>query len=204
MFSIIDPIFCLQKDVAYPGNDIIGSGGEQPDNWRRDDPSDCITLCKSVKGCTHFGWASPEHKWTRGRKRCYLKEGNNVTVGVKKENVVSAVLANCEGTWDMWSGLSLRDLNNRSFIIIQKLSKYCISETCIRTDLAYNGTEISRNVTISSFICRKNCLQTSNCLAFSWNDIEIEKQCILFSEITTVKDTKNVVSGLKHCGNFFI
>ena len=76
-----------------------GGCGKQPDDWRRDNPSDCISLCKSVEGCTHFGWVSPEKEWNAGRKRCCLKKGNvNVNVGEKSENVVSAVLALCEGT----------------------------------------------------------------------------------------------------------
>ena len=94
--SIIEPVACLQKDVGYPGNDINGKCEEQPDKWRREDPSDCITLCKSVKGCTYFGWISPEHEWNEGRKRCCLKTGT--PVAQKRWNVVSAVLSNCEGT----------------------------------------------------------------------------------------------------------
>ena len=79
---------------------------------------------------------------------------------------------------------------------------YCILETCIRADVAYGGTEISRNIASSALICRQSCLRASNCLAFSWNDIETEKQCVLFSQITSVKDTKDVLSGLRNCGNF--
>ena len=93
--STIEPVSCLQKDVDYPGNDINGKCGEQPEKWRREDPSDCIALCKSVEGCDHFTWVSTESEWNDGRKRCCLKKGNPVVQ--KSFNVVSAVVSNCEG-----------------------------------------------------------------------------------------------------------
>ena len=82
--------------MRYVGQDINGECDKQPDNCRREDPSDCISLCKSVEGCTHFGWTTPENDWEEGRKRCWLKKGNPAPE--KRENVISAALANCEGT----------------------------------------------------------------------------------------------------------
>ena len=96
MLSNIEPVSCLKKDEDYPGKDINGICGKQPDHWRREDPSDCITLCKSVEGCNHFAWISNESEWNDGRKRCCLKKGN--PVAQRSLNIVSAVLSNCEGT----------------------------------------------------------------------------------------------------------
>ena len=78
-----------------------------------------------------------------------------------------------------------------------------IPEYCMRLDVVYGGTEISRNSASSDLLCRKKCLQTPNCLAFSWNTDDIEKQCTLFSQIDEVREAQNFVSGLRHCGNSF-
>ena len=81
----------------FKGKDISidGTCGKQPDDWRREDPFDCISLCKSVEGCNHFSWISPEYDWNAGRKRCCLKKGTPVPE--KTGNLISAVLAYCEG-----------------------------------------------------------------------------------------------------------
>ena len=73
----------------------------------------------------------------------------------------------------------------------------------MRFDALYRGTEIFRNSTSSDLLCRKNCLQAPNCLAFTWNNDDIEKQCTLFSRIDEVREAQNFVSGLRHCGNSF-
>ena len=66
----------MVKDVSFGGNDLVGSGCHtQPSDWRRDNPEDCIKLCQSIPGCTHFDWVSLDYKWVEGRKRCCLKRG---------------------------------------------------------------------------------------------------------------------------------
>ena len=86
---------CLQDRVDYQGNDYSGDCSKQPNTWKKNNPVDCINLCQSVVGCTHFTWVSPENGWAEGRTRCCLKRSKNL-VTTKNDSFVSGVLANCE------------------------------------------------------------------------------------------------------------
>ena len=69
---------CLVKDIDFSPQMNAWGGKEcylQPNEWRRDEPKECIELCQNVPGCTHFTWVSPEHIWVGGRLRCCLKIG---------------------------------------------------------------------------------------------------------------------------------
>ena len=58
-------------------NDFIAKG------WKRDNPNDCIDLCRNTPTCTHFVWVSPENAWKAGIHLCVLKEGQFETKEVK-------------------------------------------------------------------------------------------------------------------------
>ena len=66
----------MLKDVDFYGDDLGGGGnscGNQPHEWKRDNPRECIELCRSTPGCTNFVWVPPDYWWEAGRKRCCLK-----------------------------------------------------------------------------------------------------------------------------------
>ena len=91
---------CLVKDVELSPQ-INSWGGKgchlQPNEWKRDEPKDCIELCQNVPGCTHFNWISPEHEWIPGRLRCCLKIGESRT-RKEKEGVTSGYASSSCGS----------------------------------------------------------------------------------------------------------
>ena len=96
LLFIISVPTCIQDRVNYAGNALYQGGcGMQPDSWNRESPKECINLCHSVEGCTHFTWISPESGWVEGRKRCCLKSAE-ILVPNNDDVVVSGVVANCE------------------------------------------------------------------------------------------------------------
>ena len=94
---------CLEYGINYGGGDVTGLGcSQQPDTWSRENPVECLNLCKSVEGCTHFSWISPEHGWVAGRKRCCLKSAETL-VPNDDDVVVSGVIAKCESSMNYTS-----------------------------------------------------------------------------------------------------
>ena len=73
----------------------------------------------------------------------------------------------------------------------------------MRHNVAYEGTEIRSIITSSALTCQQKCRQTSECVAFTWNDVNARRNCSLLSHVAEVRDVKMVVSGLKRCGSFF-
>ena len=69
---ILDKV-CLLNDVDFYGDDLGGACGNQPNEWKRVNPRECIELCRSTPGCTNFVWVPPDFRVDAVRKRCCLK-----------------------------------------------------------------------------------------------------------------------------------
>ena len=82
---------CLQKNTDSSDDySLHGKCGKQPENWKRDTPEECQSLCKSVSDCKYFTWVPPSSSWAVGRKRCCLKNKDNIGFpDPKKQGLVS-------------------------------------------------------------------------------------------------------------------
>jgi hypothetical protein len=70
--------------------------------------------------------------------------------------------------------------------------------TCVRQNIAYDGTEIDNDIKPSERDCQKFCLETDGCFGFTW--AKNNHSCSVMSKITNQKRLNNVISGPPTCG----